>query len=73
MPNAKHSNVGDLTGLAKDLEAVFVRHFGEKPAMAIAFTLPPTYDEAHWVTNVRREDGIRLFASTAEKMLSKTN
>lgn len=64
----KTSNVGDLTSLADELEAVFKRRFGNRPAMAIAFTLPPNYDEVHWVTNVSRADGIELFEGTANKM-----
>ena len=69
------SNAGDLTQLAEDLEAVFQKHFPdeEKPAMAIAFTLPPDYKECHWVTNTDRASGIRLFASTAQKMQAQTN
>ena len=73
MSKRKTSNVGDLTRLANDLEAVFERHFGERPAMAICFTLPPGYDECHWVTNVAREDGIKLFLETATKMTAQTN
>lgn len=62
------SNAGDLTDLAKELEAVFMRRFKGKPAMAIAFTLPPDYKEIHWITNVSREDGITILAETALKM-----
>jgi hypothetical protein len=69
----KISNVGDLTQLAKDLEKVFEKHGFRKPGMAIAFTLPPGYDECHWVTNVSRDDGIKLFQDTAQKMIAKTN
>lgn len=72
MPNT--SDAGDLTELAKDLESVFEKHFdGDRPAMAVAFTLPPDYDQAHWVTNVDRANGIKLFAMTAEKMQSRIN
>ena len=67
------SHVGDLTVLAKDLEGVFEKHFQCRPAMAIAFTLPPDSDEAHWVTNVSREDGVLLFQKTAKKMIVQTN
>lgn len=62
------SNIGDLTKLATELEEVFKRYFRGKPAMAIAFTLPPDYKEVHWVTNISREDGIELFMNTALKM-----
>lgn len=68
----KESNVDDLTPLAKDIERVFLNHFGwmrgGKPAIAIAFTLPPNYTDVHWVTNVSRVDGIELFQETANKM-----
>lgn len=69
----KLSRVGDLTALAKEIEQVFERHFGGKAALAIAFTLPPDYDDCHWVTNVNRADGVKLLAGTAKKMLSQTN
>lgn len=62
------SNVGDLSDLAKELEAVFERRFNGRPAMAIAFTLPPDYKDVHWVTNVSREDGITILTETALKM-----
>lgn len=62
------SSVGDLTKLATELEEVFKRHLKGKPAMAVAFTLPPDYKEVHWVTNVSRDDGIELFMNTALKM-----
>lgn len=68
-----YSNVGDLTNLAKELEQVFQKHFSGRPAIAIAFTLPPDYDEVHWVTNISRQDGITLFKETALKMAAKTN
>ncbi len=67
------SSVGDLTNLAKELEEVFKRHFPGKPAMAIAFTLAPDYDVTHWVTNVSRDNGIKLFRDTADKMIAQTN
>lgn len=69
----KISAVGDLTPLAKELEAVFSRHFGGRPAMAFAFALPPAYDDAHWVTNLSRQDGIILFEETAKKMKAQLN
>ena len=65
------SNVGDLRPLAKELEEVFKKRFRGKPAMAIAFTLPPDYEEVHWITNLSREDGITLFTETAQKMRNK--
>lgn len=66
-------NVGDLTPLSKELEAVIQKHFGCKPGMAIAFTLAPKYGTAHWVTNVSRENGIKLFKETAAAMQSQLN
>ena len=35
MSKRKTSNVGDLTQLAKDLEAVFEQHFGKRPAIQV--------------------------------------
>jgi len=68
------SNVGNLTNLAKDIEAVFKKHFPEKKsAFGIAFTLYPHYDEVHWVTNIDRQIGIKLFREVASKMEIKLN
>jgi hypothetical protein len=67
------SAVGDLTTLAKDLEKVFEKYFKGRPGMAIAFTLPPDYDQCHWVTNLKRREGIKLFADTAIKMQGQAN
>jgi hypothetical protein len=62
--------VPDLTEMARQIETVICDflNLDEKPAFAIAFTLPPEYNVAHWVTNVNRESGINLFEETAEKM-----
>jgi hypothetical protein len=69
----KFSAVGDLTPMVKELEAVFSRHFGGRPAMAFAFTLPPAYDVAHWATNLSRKDGIKILEETAQKMKAQLN
>ncbi len=65
----------DLTQLSKEIEALVMKHFDlkDRPALAIAFTLPPEYLEVRWVTNVSRRDGIELLEGTAEKMRSQLN
>lgn len=65
----------DLTDLAKDIEAIVTEHLelDEKPGVALCVTLPPDYDDVHWITNVRRQDGINLFHSTADKMQRQMN
>ncbi len=53
---SKISNVGDLTQMAKEIEAVFNKHFNltEEPAsIAIAFSLPNDYSDVHWKSNAR--------------------
>ncbi len=67
------SNVGDLSSLAKEIEAVFKHRFGVRPAICIAFALPSDSHAVHWVTNVSRADGVKMFKETAEKMLRQTN
>lgn len=67
------SAVGDLTQLAKDIEEVFKKHFGGRPGLAIAFTLPPAYKNCHWVTNLSRTKGIDLLEDTAKKMQAQQN
>jgi hypothetical protein len=71
--NKIYSAVGDLTPLGKDLYAVFNKHFNCRVAFAIAFTLPPDYNVAHWATNVRRADGIDIFEMTAARMRAEIN
>lgn len=68
------SNVGNLTQLAKDIHDVFKKHFpGGKPAFGVVFLLGPDYNEAHWVANIDRQTGIKIFRETANKMEAKTN
>jgi hypothetical protein len=69
------SNIGDLTELAQALEVTIRNYFGtsERPSMAIALSLPPDYQDVHWVTNVTRTDGIKLFQETAKKMIAQAN
>jgi len=69
----KLSNIGELTNIAKDIEAVFNKYYEGKPAFAIAFNLPPDRHEVHWVTNVDRMDGIFIMRETADKMQSQIN
>lgn len=71
------SSVGDLTEFARKVEQLLIDEFckgsTDKPGIAIAFTLPPDYSISHYVTNLTRADGIKLFMATAEKMISQTN
>lgn len=61
--------------LGAAIEEVVAQYFPreERPAVAVAFVLSPDYDVCHWVTNVGREDGIKLFKMTADKMQSELN
>jgi len=43
------------------------------PAIGLCFTLPPEYQECHFITNVSREDGIKLFKNTAARMDAQRN
>lgn len=64
------SNIGDLTKLAEILAFAIEEFTGTKqPVVAIAFTLKETdYKEVHWITNISRSEGIRLFREVANKM-----
>jgi hypothetical protein len=44
-----------------------------RPALIMAFTLPPNYDEVHWITNVTRKEGIQLMRDTATRMEAQQN
>lgn len=44
-----------------------------KPALIMAFTLPPDYKELHWITNVTRKQGIEIMRETATKMEAQQN
>jgi hypothetical protein len=67
--------IKDLTPTIEFIEEVLKLHFGteENIGMSIAYTLPPDYDGCHWITNLSREDGIKLFKETAEKMQAQIN
>jgi len=67
------SDKGDLTGLAEDLEAVFEEHGFSDVSLGVAFTLPENRHLCHWVTNVPREQGIRIFAGAAREMQAEVN
>ena len=69
------SNVGDLSQLVKEVEALIQERFGEdqRPAVALAFTLPRDYAEVHFVTNIPRHMGIQVFEGAAEKMKAQSN
>ena len=71
--NKHHADAGDLTQLANEIEEVFENHFGERTAIAVAFSLERSPRQVHWVTNVSRTQGITLLTKTAAKMLSQTN
>ena len=44
-----------------------------KPALVMAFTLPPEYKQVHWITNVSRKEGIVLMRDTATAMEAQQN
>lgn len=57
-----------------DIKKVFEKHIGKDCALAIAFTQPKDeYSRVHWVTNVERKDGIKLFSETAKAMKAEMN
>ena len=65
-------NIDPLTDLAMKLEKVVRDHFQitgkERPLIGICFSLPENYQDCHWVTNLPRKEGIKLFRRTAHKM-----
>ncbi len=44
-----------------------------RPGLVMAYTLPPDYDEVHWITNVPRKEGIVLMRDVATKMEAQQN
>lgn len=64
----------DLTPILKVIEAELGKFFEveERVGMAIALIHPHFKNEVCWITNLRREDGILLFAETADKMVRHT-
>lgn len=75
MSHPLHSRKGDLTNLAKDIEKAIQKHLPrkERPAFAIAFTLPEDYSEAHYVTNTSEENAALILDFTCQKIRSKLN
>ena len=67
------SNVGDLSGMVRELENVFKKYFPNKtPAFGIAFTLYPSF-EVHWAANIPRDISMQIFREVADKMERKSN
>lgn len=60
----------------EDIQEVIQKHYPEDKqiAIGICFTLPSeNYSVNHWVTNLPRNTGVKLFLSTAEAMKSQMN
>lgn len=64
-----------LKKIMQALEELMQQEFNlpDKPAIGLCFTFPPDYDYCNYITNISREDGIKLFAETAVKMTAQTN
>jgi len=73
MKNKKISDIGDLTHLAKGLESVFSYYFGDGCTFFVLFNTPIDEEKGHWVTNVSREDGIKILEETLKIMKENNN
>ena len=64
-----------LKEICKSVEEQLKKEFNlpDKPGVGICFTFPPDYDYCHYITNLPREGGIKLFTDTAAKMIAQTN
>ena len=68
--------VGDLSAMAREIEAVMKKHLKtkEKPGICLAFTCEHTnYEEVHFVLNVTRPEAVSIFRQTADKLAMKSN
>lgn len=71
------SSVGDLTGVCKAVEEAIEESLGVRPALMIVFALPksvsPDGTDTHWVSNINRQDAVKLLAETIVKMQAGMN
>ena len=65
----------DLTPIIMAFEEILKEWYGtdQTIGLSIALSLPPGYKDVHWVTNLDREDGIKLLESTTQKMKDLRN
>ncbi len=58
----------------EEIEELFEEKLGKDCGIAICFTLrEEQWREVHWITNLKRKDGVKLFSKTATKMIAQTN
>lgn len=58
----------------KKVEQLFEEEFGPDSGIAVCYTLREEgWEEVHWITNLKRQDGVKLFSKTATKMIAQTN
>lgn len=60
--------------IAKQVDEILQKHFeGERCGFVIAFTEPPHYLEASYVSNVKRKDGLDILQSGAGQLRARQN
>lgn len=71
----KRKSEKDLQPIIRMIEAELKKFFEieDRVGLAIALTLPPDYSRASWITNLSRDDGIKLFINTAHAMSNEMN
>lgn len=67
------STIGDLSGLADQVEEILQHRLGTKPGLGLVFCLPPDYDEAHWVVNIPHAEAALMMNEMALKMIARNN
>ena len=67
------SDVINLNPVLDEIIEVMEKHGLKEPAVAIAFSSAADRHLVHWMTNVKREEGIALLKETAQKMIAKSN
>ncbi|OIN59769.1 hypothetical protein [Arsenicibacter rosenii] len=65
----------DLQPMCKEIEAIIKKHVGlkETPAIVIAFTCEPDWNEAHWIMNIQRPQAVMILRATADKITVASN
>lgn len=65
----------EMDPLARELEKAIADYYElteeNKPGFAIIFTLPPGYDEAFWVSNLQRAEGLGVFDKALQYLREK--
>lgn len=65
----------DLQPMCREIEEVIKKHLHltERPGLVITLTVPPRFDDVHWISNTDRASAAKMLHAVADKMIAKNN